>query len=259
MFQSMRPWAVLTMGGRTAAYGIVVVVLGIAVLSAAPSAVADDGHPAAPVLLEPGEFHGDEIQTAGGSGWLALVRSGSRVSLDPVVVMVTPVRDHLADGDSGPISGKRVSVSVSGTDPVLLVRGIPALEAGAVTEAQLDCADCGQPTEFNQHRYFRLRLDGEVYELEAFLPEPGEPFDENSEIRLSHRAAVQVIHRPTRVPDDPNWRVIWAGDLDGDGRLDLYVETSDHYNMGLGRLLLSSAAGPGELVGEVAVFETTGC
>ena len=257
MFQRMRAWAVVTMGGRTAAYGIVVFVLGIAVLSATLSARADDGHPAGSVLLRPGDFHGDEIQTAGGGGWLALVRSGSRVSLESVVVTIVPVRDSLVDGDSGPITGRRVSVE--GKDPVLLARGIPGLRPGPVTEAQLDCADCGQPTEFNQHRYFRLQLDGEVYELEAFLPQPGEPFDENSEIRLSHRAAVQIIHRPTRVPDDPNWRVIWAGDLDGDGRLDLYVDTSDHYNMGLGRLLLSSAAGPGELVGEVAVFETTGC
>jgi hypothetical protein len=253
MLQSMRPWAVMTTRGRRTAYGTVVLALGIAVLSATASA----GGP--PALLLTGEFHGDEIQTAGGSGWLALVGSGSRMSLDPVVVTVTPVRDHLADGDSGPISGKRVSVSVSDTHPVLLVRGIPALQEGPVTEAQFDCAGCGQPTEFNLHRSFRLRLDGEVYELEAFPPQPDEPFDENSEIRLSHGAAVQVIHRATRVPDDANWRVIWAGDLDRDGRLDLFVDTADHYNMGRGRLLLSSAAGPGELVGEVAVFETIGC
>jgi len=257
MFQSMRPWAVVTMGGRAAAYGFVVVVLGIALLSATPSAVADDGHQTGSVLLRPGDFHGDEIQTAGGGGWLALVRTGSRVSLESVIVTIVPVRDSLVDGDSEPITGKRVSVA--GKDPVLLVRGIPGLQPGPVTEAQLDCAGCGQPTEFNLHRSFRLRLGGEVYELEAFLPHAGEPFDEYSEIRLSHRAAAQIIHRPTRVPDDPNWRVIWAGDLDGDGRLDLYVDTSDHYNMDLGRLLLSSAAGPGELVREVAVFKTTGC
>jgi hypothetical protein len=242
---------------RRATDGFVAIALGFATLTAGAAADGDAGRAAAPALLHPGDFHGDEIAVSADGEWLALVSRNSQSALEPVAVSIRPVRDSLVDGDQGPITGKEVSVP--GLDPLLVVRGIPGLRAGRVTEAQLDCAACGVPTEFNTHRHFAYRLGSDIYELEAIPLQPDELFDEHSEIRLSYRAAVQVIHRPTRVPDDPLWAVLWAGDLDGDGLLDLYLDTADHYNMRRRRLLLSSAAGPGELVGEVAAFQTTGC
>jgi hypothetical protein len=242
---------------RRATYGFVAIALGFATLTAGAASEGDPGRAAPPALLHPGDFHGDEIAVSADGEWLALVSRNSQTALEPVAVSIQPVRDSLVDGDQGPITGKQVSVP--GLDPLLVVRGIARLRAGRVTEAQLDCEGCGEPTEFNMHRRFAFRLGGDVYELEAIPLQPDEPFDEHSEIRLSYRAAVQVIHRPTRPPDDPLWQVLWAGDLDGDGLLDLYLDTADHYNMRRRRLLLSSAAGPGELVGEVAAFQTTGC
>ena len=59
--------------------------------------------------------------------------------------------------------------------------------------------------------------------------------------------------------DEAQWVLLWAGDLDGDGRLDLYMNLSTHYNVSARRLFLSSAAASGALVREVAVFQTTGC
>jgi hypothetical protein len=59
--------------------------------------------------------------------------------------------------------------------------------------------------------------------------------------------------------DAASWQLLWAGDLDGDGKLDLLLNLSAHYNVSARRLFLSSAARQGEAVREVAVFETTGC
>ena len=53
--------------------------------------------------------------------------------------------------------------------------------------------------------------------------------------------------------------VLWAGDLDLDGRLDLLLDTSDHENVNEMRLFLSSAAKPGQFVSEVALFRQLGC
>ena len=46
--------------------------------------------------------------------------------------------------------------------------------------------------------------------------------------------------------------LLWAGDLDRDGRLDLLLDLSEHYNMSLPTLFLSSAAADSDLVAPVA-------
>jgi hypothetical protein len=57
--------------------------------------------------------------------------------------------------------------------------------------------------------------------------------------------------------DDPHFYVEWAGDLDRDGRLDLVVNFSRKYSIHPHRLLLSTKAKKGQLVGEAAVFEAS--
>lgn len=59
--------------------------------------------------------------------------------------------------------------------------------------------------------------------------------------------------------DDCGWGIYWAGDLDGDGKLDLYLDLANHYNVGQYRLFLSSPAEKGKLVKEVANFRFVGC
>jgi hypothetical protein len=63
----------------------------------------------------------------------------------------------------------------------------------------------------------------------------------------------------TTEQDAATWQLLWAGDLDGDGKLDLLFDLSTHSGAGARRLFLSSAARKGEAVREVAVLETTGC
>ena len=58
---------------------------------------------------------------------------------------------------------------------------------------------------------------------------------------------------------DQHCELIWAGDLDGDGKLDLYIDLSDHYNVMGKTLFLSSKRQPGKLVERIAQFLTVGC
>ena len=66
----------------------------------------------------------------------------------------------------------------------------------------------------------------------------------------------QVLYSTNGFVDDPLFEVKWAGDLDGDGLLDLVVLLTRKYSVHPYRLLLSSLAAPDELVGEAASFET---
>ena len=59
--------------------------------------------------------------------------------------------------------------------------------------------------------------------------------------------------------DDASPVLLFAGDLDRDGKLDLIFNTTDHYNVSRPTLFLSSQAKSGELLGEVAHYESVGC
>jgi hypothetical protein len=50
--------------------------------------------------------------------------------------------------------------------------------------------------------------------------------------------------------------ILWAGDLNADGRLDVLLDTSDHYNVRERQLYLSDNS---VLVSQAAVHTTTGC
>lgn len=55
-------------------------------------------------------------------------------------------------------------------------------------------------------------------------------------------------------------RLVWAGDLDGDARVDLLTDCVDHYNVQVSwTLFLSSGARDGELVHAVADLLAVGC
>ncbi len=59
--------------------------------------------------------------------------------------------------------------------------------------------------------------------------------------------------------DDTMVQLLWAGDLDNDGFLDLILDTSNHYNVTELSLYLSSYASEDKLVAKSAIRRLTGC
>lgn len=60
--------------------------------------------------------------------------------------------------------------------------------------------------------------------------------------------------------DESPFRIVWAGFLDGDDKLDLVIDASFHYNTTMNlELFLSSFAEPNEWLKKVAVFRSVGC
>jgi len=78
----------------------------------------------------------------------------------------------------------------------------------------------------------------------------------DAQVILTDGRRTQVLYSTDGFVDDPLFNVNWAGDLDGDGLLDLVVVLTRKYSVHPYRLLLSSLAAPDELVGEAARFET---
>jgi hypothetical protein len=210
------------------------------------------------VVLPGGPFHGDEVRYSTGPGWFALVSDGNSSSLEPVALKIRYVFDAVLDGnEKGPYTGKSIT-----TEPpqkaVVLLKG-SGLGQGTIPTASINGDSRGLSAK-------SLTLNGRSYSLRL---------DSNCEKKrgtcqwiLSDGKIKQIIHAfdIDQTPegeldtDSTNTGIIWAGDLDGDGKLDLIVDVSNHYNaVAQIRVFLSSIAKKGRLVEKAGWFSSVGC
>ena len=75
-------------------------------------------------------------------------------------------------------------------------------------------------------------------------------------VRDGVRSQIVVSHESL---DEQTPELLWAGDLDRDGRPDLLPELSRHYNVSDRALLLSGDAADGEMSRVVTTPRTVGC
>lgn len=219
-------------------------------------------------LQQPGTFHGDETVARDGERWLGLRTVGADAALVETTVHVQAVEDEMVDEAPGELTGRQVS-SVDGDTIVVFLRG-SGLRAGrverAVVEPWKDELPLSQP--------FVLTFRGDAFRIEiqcASEPHVRHSGQEqyacavmlrgpNGSQRLAqwtgyYKSGSDVM----TVGDAASQQLLFAGDLDGDGRLDLIYDTSDHYNVSRPTLFLSSHAIHGALLGEVAHQVATGC
>lgn len=217
-------------------------------------------------IQPPGQFHGDEPVARDGESWLALHFDGKAASLVATTLTVRAVHDEVLD-EAGARTG--LEISSRDDDKVLAYLRGDGLKPGTIVPAVLASRDpdiAGLPYEVN----FR----GQLHRLASQCDESQRDdlarqlqFDCRIELRTGGRA--QVLSRlagyrelqaaTMSLGDDASPALIFAGDLDRDGKLDLIFNTTDHYNVSRPTLFLSSQSKPGELLHEVARYESVGC
>lgn len=222
-------------------------------------------------IQPPGQFHGGEAIALDGERWLAL-RMAPRAAgtLVPATMRVVAIEDPLLD-EPGQRTGQAVSADTPDEGILAFLRG-PSLAPGVLAEADLEFPDgdgrhrIDLGLVFGQARY---RLWSDCVRRDTPRPDDGqETFDcrivlrapggrEQVLVRMGGYASGPGEH--AWLGDDAAAALLFAGDLDRDGRLDLIFDTSDHYNVSRPTLFLSSQAASGELVHQVAQFESTGC
>ncbi len=250
-------------------------------------------------LLRIGTFHGEEVTAESGEKWFALRKTAEGYALEEVEIAVDAAFDALLDydpkkpEDKSKKSGKEVSIlgedrNAQGYQyPIILVRG-DNLKAGPLETAF--------PTDRHRDEEYRalgnfaprpslwMELGKRNYQLELQIAWSWkEQKDDKCELSLSSqnpgnkKYVRQLIGE--QFPPDSNWReienrktmpmaciigdgfpeLLWAGDLDRDGKLDMLLAPRYHYNNDSTVLFLSGPAGEDELVKRVAEFTATGC
>lgn len=225
---------------------------------------------AAFALQPPGTFHGGEPVARDGERWLALRVSADGAALIETTLQVRAVEDVVLDAP-GERSGREVTSPLEAAGIVTYLRG-PGLHTGPVVPAQHSADPAGSAgppaTTLTLHgrRYRIERRCGPAPAAQADGPPPlvcrfvlgdgrsGQVlFEAPAYLEPQGEGGVPVI------VSDATAEVLFAGDLDRDGRLDLILEATDHYNVSRPTLLLSTQARDGQIVGRVAQYEAVGC
>lgn len=220
---------------------------------------------AGPQLALPGEaFHGGEVPARNGETWWALVVDGKGARLQSSVLSVQAVEDPVLD-EEGEATGR--SVSAPGLQPLVLLRGIAALRAGPVPLA-LDLSEA-RPLTPNEPIALALgerrwSLSNRCAPVAADAGSDHPRPQRSCTIVLDDGRHLQALAPGGSAYDEPGEpptteaSLLFAGDLDHDGKVDLLIDTSDHDNLDRPTLFLSGAGQDGQLK-PVAQQEVTGC
>jgi hypothetical protein len=223
---------------------------------AAPKSIAASQAPLSVRLVETGEgFHGDQVNARNGETWLGLYVTESGSALIASRLTVRRVFDPIIDEDERSATGK--SVLVGGDDaPVFLVRNAPMLRPGKVVTSFYTAKRASYSLE--ETPIVTLKLGTQSYFLKLVGSLSG---NESLPARflLTDGVTAQTLYSFLNGDEYADYGLSWAGDLDGDAKLDLYVELSPQENVTERKLFLSSQAKVGQLVAEIAEFVTSGC
>lgn len=231
----------------------------IAAFTVAPVlAMADEG-----VQLAIPGFHAGADSVQAGSDWWGVFRQGGGIVLQPTSVTVEAVRNPLFEEET-----EKTAVMIGITQasrPAFLFRGLRGIQAGPLESCHVDLESTqlypGQEVELKlgkrrlQERA-RLVVTGSV-ELPSGAAYPSVGAYQLHLIVGFGNAVSQMIADLPGVSRGSWPGLVWAGDLDGDGKLDLLLDLRKNDLTTELALYLSSAAKEGELVGLAAEWRAT--
>ena len=199
-------------------------------------------------LTIPGTYHSDEVEFNDGQQVFTLQLGDDTPSiLKPDVIKIELTHDAIMDAD-GAASGKSVSLASKTAENILILRG--SFTPGAVTTAKIpplrECSNgCQIKLPGNSYTLTIAHIEERMPETLNDDPEPGYLIEIND-------------GRKTKLLRNVK-KIVWAGDLDRDGKLDIIYDDAFHYNVATSLHLLLSSASRHALLKEVSHCLSVGC
>lgn len=209
-----------------------------------------------------GIYRASEVVAKTGEMWLGLFTKNGVYELRSVPASVKQLRSVSWPGDE---RDAKLTFGNSST-PIFAVRNINTLKPGPVTNvyhrpspAEIERRNFPIPSlEEGYNQDFKLNENWYSLRVSRGTTKDGTAV---AILILEHNGENQVVYINNQVVGDKDiiGELLWVGDLDNDGKLDLYIEPYNEKG-GFGvDLFLSSLAEPGKLVKWAASFGTAGC
>jgi hypothetical protein len=201
-------------------------------------ATGDPPHASGYRILVPGPYPWTPVKAHSGENWLALCETDSGCGLRWTGLLISLID---GTGNAG-VPEWGVSPADSSITPLLFLDPADlALRAGEVPTALVRSP---------------VMLPGDEIDLGGY----GTLYSDPKGLWLSDRTTSQRLCSVYPDSRGEEVTVVWAGDLDGDGLVDLVLNDRSHYALVFRyRLFLSSEAYPGSLVREVASTDAVAC
>ncbi len=209
---------------------------------------ADEVH-----LLKVGQFFAEQVHYESGENWFGLFRSTKGYKLYHTKITVEKISTPFDEGDEP--GGVTVTVERMG-HPIFLVKGSNCFRSGPINTLLHDNLFLYPAQDLSlslEKRHYNLMGFGSTNDEGQILSYGLRLWD--SELRKYQTIA--RINNPGWETTQNSYNILWAGDLDTDGRLDLFLNLSEHYAEKAYALFLSSFADEGFLLKKVATFEVS--
>jgi len=213
-------------------------------------------------ILTTGCFHADEVQKESlNNDWYGIFKKGDSIYIEKTKLITSRVFDIIIDEDSTlGKTGWKVETPQKDTS-IILVSGANSIKQRTVKEAILD------NTVVLPDDTLIIRFNGKDYKLYATgdlvnRNKSHESYYKNYKLYISAlKNGIETTQLIVAKPyfEDNYVGIICAGDFDGDGLLDLLMDTSSHYNATIPSLFLSTYANDDEIIRIVGLHVSTGC
>ena len=237
-----------------------------------------------PVLLD-GDISVEDVPKKK-TNWFGLYEHNGSYSLLPVKLTIEPYFNSIADAEEAQniksqwsgrtLKATLLNAKIENSEQLILVQSASLKEGSIVTAFPgNDSSENRTVGDFSPLQSISMSVGETHYRLEA------NSVPDNCEIKLhldtadtknkiedqaiTGKSAENNMHDWTKIPYLVAWcgaespRLVWAGDMDRDGKVDLLLETPHDSTTSTG-LFLSSLAEPGKLVKLVGLFtRPSGC
>jgi hypothetical protein len=211
-------------------------------------------------VLTTGIFHEDEVWTpASKENWYGLFRNKTGFFLASTGINTTRIHDVVIDEKETDKTGWKVETKLKDTC-LVLIEALPFLNEHTVQNIVLPSEQVLPGDTFRfafmgaDYRIFatggRKRVADETYEVWNYKL--------YIEANKNGRKLTELLVARASF-DDTMISIIFAGDIDGDGLLDLIIDTSSHYNATIPTIYLSKPADDGHLLKVMGSHTRVGC
>lgn len=201
-------------------------------------------------ILTPGTLHGEEVSAnAADKKWFGFFQSSKGTyKIQETKLSFTTVVDPILGESEEDASAVKIQVEDENRDAVIaLIEGMDCLK-NSVAE-KLD----GYPKKLDSGESYAFTFHNQNYKLSAVgMYELFLESNNNGKI-------IKTLVSSTPFFDEGNIDIMFVGDIDQDGKIDLVLNNSPKYNAFTPTIYLSSVAGENELVKIIGMGRFLGC